>query len=97
MILLICGASGLGSLASGSTRLLLCTHHYLSAIVRNSYRSTGHGAVGHQMGLKSSQMGGIVCVVWIRFLGILGMWKEDLRLASRKGCLLHPGIFYFLC
>ena len=45
--------------------------------MRNSYRSTGHGAVGHQMGLKSSQMGGIVCVAWIRFLGILGMWKED--------------------
>ena len=83
--------------SSGSTCFLLYTYHCLCAMVRQKYRSTGHGAVGQQMGLKSSQMGGIVCVAWISFLGILGMWKEDMRLTSRKGCLVHPGIFYFLC
>ena len=56
--------------SSGSTCFLLYTHHCLCAMVRQKYRSTGHGNMGHQMGPKSSQMGWIVCVARIRFLEI---------------------------
>ena len=48
------------------------------------------------MGLKSSQMGGIVCAAWIRLLGIPGNVEGEVRLASRKGCLSCTRIFLFL-
>ena len=56
--------------SSGSTCFLLYTYHCLCAMVRQKYRSTGHGNMGHQMGLKSNQMGRIVCVARIRLLEI---------------------------
>ena len=96
MIPLFLGASGLGSLASGSTCFLLFTHHCLCAIVRQRYRNTGRGEVGHQMGLKSSQMGGVACVAWIRLLGIPRNVEGRYEIGFKEGCLLHPRIFYFL-
>ena len=61
MILLIWGALGLESLASGSYASFYIPI-IVSVPVRQRYRSTGYGDVVHQMGLKSNQMGGIMCV-----------------------------------
>ena len=65
-------------------------------MVRQKYRSTGHGNMGHQMGLKSNQIGRIVSVARIRLLEIPeneeerneASFKEGISVAHRN--LLFP-------
>ena len=48
-------------------------------------RSIGHGEVGHQMGLKSNQMGRIVCVARIRLLEIPENVEERNETGFKEG------------
>ena len=66
--------------------------------MRQRYRSTGHGEVGHQMGLKSNQMGGIVCVAWIRLLGIPRNVEGRYEIGFKEGMFIAPKnlLFSFL-
>ena len=79
--------------SSGSTCFLLYTHHCLCAMVRQKYKSTGHGNMGHQMGLKSNQMGRIVCVARIRLLEIPEHVEERNETGFKEGI---SEICYFL-
>ena len=69
---------------SGST-CFLYTHHCLCAMVRQKHRSIGHGNMGHQMGLKSNQMGRIVCVARIRLLEIPENVEERNETGFKEG------------
>ena len=62
-------------------------------MVRQKYKSTGHGNMGHQMGLKSNQMGRIVCVARIRLLEIPEHVEERNETGFKEGI---SEICYFL-
>ena len=53
-------------------------------------RSIGHGEVGHQMGLKSNQMGRIVRVAWIRLLGIPRNVEGRNKMGFKEGIFIVP-------
>ena len=53
-------------------------------------RSIGHGEVGHQRGLKSNQMGRIVCVAWIRLLGIPRNVEGRNKMRFKEGMFITP-------
>lgn len=53
-------------------------------------RSIAHGEVGHQMGLKSNQMVRIVCVAWIRLLGIPRNVEGRNKMGFKEGTFIAP-------